>query len=318
MYCRNCNQQIPDGAVFCPHCGTPQQAQQNAPVYEQPVNEYQQPVNNSYEQPAVPYQAPVNNTYEQPAAPYQAPMAPDYSQGQNTGFQQMPPMNPAFQQPAPKKKSKAGLIIGIICGVIGLLIIGIVVLGFVYSASHDTYEDSYVDSYEEGESALADSYDDYDDYDDTFVFSAAFQQILDDNELSFTRYEFDYPDYSVYGKIDENGMIDIQEMGSDGDTVYEMYETILVPTTGFSQEDIAGLDENMRESFASYENLDFCLVDYYEIEDFYVVELYVWDLDSAVNLQKLQDLGFVQDGFVLYLSLSATEQSLLGTGYVKG
>ena len=303
MYCRNCNQQIPDGAVFCPHCGTPQQAQQNAPVYEQPVNEYQQPVNNSY---------------EQPAAPYQAPMAPDYSQGQNTGFQQMPPMNPAFQQPAPKKKSKAGLIIGIICGVIGLLIIGIVVLGFVYSASHDTYEDSYVDSYEEGESALADSYDDYDDYDDTFVFSAAFQQILDDNELSFTRYEFDYPDYSVYGKIDENGMIDIQEMGSDGDTVYEMYETILVPTTGFSQEDIAGLDENMRESFASYENLDFCLVDYYEIEDFYVVELYVWDLDSAANLQKLQDLGFVQDGFVLYLSLSATEQSLLSTGYVKG
>ena len=303
MYCRNCNQQIPDGAVFCPHCGTPQQAQQNAPVYEQTVNAYQQPVNNSY---------------EQPAAPYQAPMAPDYSKGQNTGFQQMPPMNPAFQQPAPKKKSKAGLIIGIICGVIGLLIIGIVVLGFVYSASHDTYDDSYVDSYEEGESALADSYDDYDDYDDTFVFSAAFRQILDDNELSFTRYEFDYPDYSVYGKIDENGMIDIQEMGSDSDTVYEMYETILVPTTGFSQEDIAGLDENMRESFASYENLDFCLVDYYEIEDFYVVELYVWDLDSAVNLQKLQDLGFVQDGFVLYLSLSATEQSLLSTGYVKG
>lgn len=318
MYCRNCNQQIPDGAVFCPHCGIPQQVQNSDAGYQNDDSATVLVQDGNMGYPNGGFQPSVNPGYQQPAAPYHAPMAPDYSQGQNTGFQQMPPMNPAFQQPAPKKKSKAGLIIGIICGVIGLLIIGIVVLGFIYSASHDIYEDSYVDSYEEGESALADSYDDYDDYDDTFVFSAAFRQILDDNELSFTRYEFDYPDYSVYGKIDENGMIDIQEMGSDGDTVYEMYETILVPTTGVSQEDIAGLDENMRESFASYENLDFCLVDYYEIEDFYVVELYVWDLDSAVNLQKLQDLGFVQDGFVLYLSLSATEQSLLSTGYVKG
>ena len=139
MFCPKCGNQNPDGALFCTNCGekflqeaveavqeaaapvqetvteavqeaaapvveaaapvveaaapvvdpAPVQQPVQQPVYQQPVQQpvYQQPV----QQPV--YQQPV---YQQPV--YQQPM-----------YQQ-----PAFQQPAPKKKSKAPLIITLI------------------------------------------------------------------------------------------------------------------------------------------------------------------------------------------------------------
>ena len=62
MFCKNCGEQITDGALFCTNCGASvaeppvQPAQQPvAPAYQQPV--YQQPV---YQQPG--YQQPVSNS----------------------------------------------------------------------------------------------------------------------------------------------------------------------------------------------------------------------------------------------------------------
>ena len=62
MFCKNCGEQITDGALFCTNCGASvaeppvQPAQQPvAPAYQQPV--YQQPV---YQQPV--YQQPVSNS----------------------------------------------------------------------------------------------------------------------------------------------------------------------------------------------------------------------------------------------------------------
>ena len=70
MFCKNCGEQITDGALFCTNCGASvaeppvQPAQQPvAPAYQQPV--YQQP---AYQQPA--YQQPV---YQQPV--YQQPVS---------------------------------------------------------------------------------------------------------------------------------------------------------------------------------------------------------------------------------------------------
>lgn len=289
MYCKNCGKELPEGAVFCPFCAVPQQEQQNNPEG------------------------------------YQQPVTPDNSQG----FQPpMPPVNPAYQQPAPKKKKTGLIVVLVLCAVAFLGIIA-VAIGIGFSATQYIMENQQVVEDILGEE-LPDAWADFAPEDEFVVnedvtqevpahFSTEFQKILDDCNLEFERFVFEsHLDYSVYASLDTEGMVDIQEMGSEGDKVYEMYETILVPTTGFSREDIDGLDKNMRDSFAAYEELDFCLVDYYEIEDYYVVELYVWDLNNTDNLKKLQDLGFVQEGFVLYLSLSATEQGLLSTGYVKG
>lgn len=340
MYCRNCNKMIPDGTTFCPYCGTPQQVQNNDAGYQNddsatvlvqdgnmgyPNGGFQPPVNPGYQQPAAPYQQPVNPGY-------QVPVTPDYpQQGQNAGFQQMPPVNPGFQQPVPAKKSKTGLIIGLVVG--GLVLVGIIVgvLIAVFSA-HDSYSESYNDSVI-SDDFIDDSYDDvFDDSvndandgqnDDTndvqTVFSSAFQDILDDNALTFECFDFDYLDYSVFAKEDANGMIDIQEIGSDDDVVYEMYETICVPTTGYSQDQLDALDKNMQEAYAGYEDLSCCLVDYYQLEDFYVIELYIWGLDDSENISDLSALGFIENGWLAsYISYSNTKDNLIGSGYVEG
>lgn len=334
MYCKNCNKMIPDGTTFCPYCGTPQQVQQNEPVgYQQDDSATVLVQDGNMGYPNGGFQPPVNAPYQQPVNPgYQAPVTPDYhQQGQNAGFQpQMPPVNPAFQQPAPQKKSKTGLIIGLVVG--GLVLVGIIVgvLIAIFSAS-DSYSESYNDSVI-SDDFLDDSYDDVfdDSNDDTndeqnndvndnqTDLSAEFQQILDDNELTFSCYDFGDFDYSVYAMERDNGMIDIQEIASDGDTIKEMYETICLPTTGYTQAQLDDLDKDMREAYAGYEELYCCLVDYYQIEDFYVIELYVWNLDDADNIRDLAELGFVQNGYATVLSLNMTRTSLLNSGYVEG
>lgn len=337
MYCKNCNKMIPDGTTFCPYCGTPQQVQQNAPVGYQEDDSATVLVDNAnLGYPNNNMQPQANPVYQQPAAPaYQAPVTPGYppvnpgypQQGPEAGFQ--PPMNPAMQQPAPKK-SKTGLIIGLVVG--GLVLIGIIVgvLVAVFSADtssdydnyvdydyediyEDTYEDSYGDTYDDSNDVVAD-----DSGSTPTTFSAAFQAFLDEKELTFTCYEFDHLDYSVYAGELANGIVDIQELGSDDDVIMEMYESICVPTTGYTQEQIDELDTEMRAAYAGYESLSNCLVDYYEIEDYYVIELYVWNLDDADNISELAELGFLSNGYGTYISLSNTATSLLSSGYVKG
>ena len=345
MYCRNCNKMIPDGTTFCPYCGTPQQVQNNDAGYQNddsatvlvqdgnmgyPNGGFQPPVNPGYPQPAAPYQQPVNPGY-------QAPVTPDYpQQGQNAGFQQMPPVNPGIQQPAPAKKSKTGLIIGLVCGGVGLLVvIAVIVAVFAFGSSDDYNEydniidyeyddfDDVIDDYDDSADSDNDAdfpiYPPSDDSDSEYVFSSAFQDILDDNALTFECFDFDYLDYSVFAKEDANGMIDIQEIGSDDDVVYEMYETICVPTTGYSQDQLDALDKNMQEAYAGYEDLSCCLVDYYQLEDFYVIELYIWGLDDSENISDLSALGFIENGWLAsYISYSNTKDNLIGSGYVEG
>ena len=54
MFCKNCGEQITDGALFCTNCG--------ASVAEPPVQPAQQPVAPAYQQPV--YSSPyTNNRY---------------------------------------------------------------------------------------------------------------------------------------------------------------------------------------------------------------------------------------------------------------
>ncbi len=131
MFCQNCGQNLSDDAKFCENCGALTAPQSAAPAAQSPSPPYQQPVQPAYQQPAAtppPYQQPSQPVYQQPYAYQKPPVQQAYGQG---GYQQ--PVQPAYQQPygygaAPvKKKSKAGLIVGIILGVV-VLVVGVIVL----------------------------------------------------------------------------------------------------------------------------------------------------------------------------------------------
>ena len=97
IFCINCGNKIPEGAHFCPACGTPRPAlpsdYQEQPAVQQPV---QQPAQQP--QPYAPqqdqYAAPDMPPPLGPEQPYQQPYQQPYAPG-------MPP-----QQYPPKKKVK--------------------------------------------------------------------------------------------------------------------------------------------------------------------------------------------------------------------
>lgn len=101
IFCINCGNKIPEGAHFCPACGTPRPAlpsdYQEQPAVQQPV---QQPAQQP--QPYAPqqdqYAAPDMPPPLGPEQPYQQPYQQPYAPG-------LPP-----QQYPPKKKSSGGII----------------------------------------------------------------------------------------------------------------------------------------------------------------------------------------------------------------
>ena len=73
MFCRNCGNQVPDGALFCGNCGTKVEAQAapQQPAYDMP----QQPAYDAPQQPA--YTAPQESVFTAPQQPvYVAPQQP--------------------------------------------------------------------------------------------------------------------------------------------------------------------------------------------------------------------------------------------------
>ena len=118
-FCSNCGTALQPGQAFCPNCGTAQNAQpQQPPVEQQPVQSAfeQQPQQPAYGQPQQPaYGQPQQPAYGQPQQPYgQQPYGQPYGQ---------PYAQPYEQQPAKPKKSKKGLIIGIIAAVLVIIMI---------------------------------------------------------------------------------------------------------------------------------------------------------------------------------------------------
>lgn len=101
IFCINCGNKIPEGAHFCPACGTPRPSlpsdYQEQPAVQQPV---QQPAQQP--QPYAPqqdqYAAPDMPPPLGPEQPYQQPYQQPYAPG-------LPP-----QQYPPKKKSSGGII----------------------------------------------------------------------------------------------------------------------------------------------------------------------------------------------------------------
>lgn len=120
-FCSKCGSQLPERGKFCPHCGQPAAAA---------------PMPQSDSVPAQPDQ-PQNQNWQQPQSQsWQQTQKQGWQQPQNQGWQQ----TDASVSAAPGKKSKAGLIVGLV----SLFLVGLAALacfvwpGFVKKGSSDS------------------------------------------------------------------------------------------------------------------------------------------------------------------------------------
>ena len=141
MFCKKCGAELPSDAVFCEKCGAPVSAPApaDAPPAAAPANE---PVQNAAfpggtETPAA---GPVPSDIPQ-GTPAAAPTSSDIPQGTppaspvSSDIPQGTPYAPAA--PAAPKKSKKGLIVGIVAVVVILLIILLAVFGLGGGKNND-------------------------------------------------------------------------------------------------------------------------------------------------------------------------------------
>ncbi len=117
MFCGNCGQKIEDGAKFCPFCGSQIQIPEEIKSAESaaPVEAPAEPA--AFVQSAAPVETPAEPAaFVQPTAPVEAPAEPA-AFVQPAAPVEAPAEPAAFVQPAapvkPKKKGKAGLVIGV-------------------------------------------------------------------------------------------------------------------------------------------------------------------------------------------------------------
>ena len=174
-FCSSCGSPLPDVGKFCPKCGQPIDAEpvpqpeayqqqpeqyQNQYTYQpeapqdpgsqQPQNSYWQPQDQGWQQPQNQgWQQPQNSYWQQPQEQgWQQPQEQGWQQPQEQGWQQ--PQEQGWQQsaaaggmaPAPKKKSKAGLIVGLVFLLLAALaaVACFVWPGFLNQSSNDTPE----------------------------------------------------------------------------------------------------------------------------------------------------------------------------------
>lgn len=113
----------------------------------------------------------------------------------------------------------------------------------------------------------------------------------------------------------EEGTVEKLEFGYEGDLIKEMVNVVYLPMGAYTEEEKAGIDAAMKETFSPYEAYDFVTIDYQMGNLYYVLTLRCTDLEDMDNIKVMQEMGFTEDDSLL--SMKVTEEGLLKNGYIK-
>lgn len=122
-------------------------------------------------------------------------------------------------------------------------------------------------------------------------------------------------DTKSFAKKMDNGMICCSDFGYKDDVVMKWVETVYIPISGYSDAEKADLEKNERESFASLDAMNCCTVDYSMGATYFTVTVTYSNADTAEVCDELYQAGIMATN--TYISMSATEDSLLNQGFVE-
>lgn len=288
-FCPNCGTEVKEGARFCVGCGKPVDAQPSPTVTPPPQYTAQ-------------YSAPQ----------YDAP------------------------KKAPKKSKKAGrVILGII--------IAFIVIGIATSITRNndkntndkeysgkfTYGDDGSVSYTSGDELTEDEKDLIDQLDSIAHRDDAnagepnpeYMAVFEDNGI------FDESALLEYGHLTtsehvttlNDGIIDKMEYGSQNDKIKVIVETVYYPTAGYSDDQIAQVEQAMRDQFVAAESLTFCTITYTNIQGYLKIEVFMDNLDNKDFIAQAveADILVLTDSNVDYLSHEMCKSVAQNSGYIS-
>lgn len=225
---------------------------------------------------------------------------------------------PQPTQAAPAKKNRTLLIV--ICTVLAFAVaflIGKTIVSVAYK-----YVDSGADSPASTVEPTADAnIAPAEDADIAPTESSMFNRLFAYYDITYTAADFSTLDSAAYvTEIADDDIlyVDCMEFGYKNDLVYELVETVYYYVGVLTDSELEQLDAAMQESFAAIEAQPFVEITYSQYSTWYVVTMKVHDLNKAENVQAALNSGtLVGDEGISYISMSATKEELLSSGYYK-
>lgn len=144
--------------------------------------------------------------------------------------------------------------------------------------------------------------------------NAAYDAIFDDTYIVHFQSFFNM-DMSSFALKQDDGIICCADYGYDDDVVKQWVETMYIPVSEYTDTQKTDLETTMKSQFATIDALNCCSVTYKMSANYFTITCTYSDVDKAENYGELYNAGVMQTN--TFISMSATETSLLGQGFVK-
>ena len=113
----------------------------------------------------------------------------------------------------------------------------------------------------------------------------------------------------------EDGIICCADYGYEDDVVKQWVETMYIPVSEYTDAQKTELENTMKTQFAAVEDLNCGTVAYNMGTNYFTITCTYSDVDKAENYAELYNAQILQAN--TFISMSATESTLLSQGFVK-
>ena len=144
--------------------------------------------------------------------------------------------------------------------------------------------------------------------------NSAYEAIFEDAFIVHFQTFFNM-DMESFALKQEDGIICCADYGYKEDTVKQWVETMYIPVSEYTETQKTELENTMKTQFATIDALNCCAVTYKMSTNYFTITCTYSDVDKAENYGELYNAQVLQTN--TFISMSATETTLLGQGFVK-
>lgn len=142
----------------------------------------------------------------------------------------------------------------------------------------------------------------------------AYDAIFDDTYIVHFQTFFNM-EMKIFALKQDDGIICCADYGYKDDVVKQWVETMYIPVSEYTDTQKTELENTMKTQFATIDALNCCAVTYKMSTNYFTITCTYSDVDKAENYGELYNAQVLQTN--TFISMSATETTLLGQGFVK-